>query len=89
MSYYPKLDSHIRDKNNQNMLQALINLTQLLKKFLLPFPGEVDKIDINKLTNVPKSVNDLKTKVNNVDGGKLKNIPNCSYQIRKLLKKQN
>ena len=45
----------------------------------MPFPGEVDKIDINKLTNVPKSVNDLKAKVNNVDGGKLKNIPNCSY----------
>ena len=34
--------------------------------------AEVDKFDINKLINVPTSLTNLKTKVNDFDGGKLK-----------------
>ena len=36
--------------------------------------AEVDKLDINKLTNLPTSLNNLKTKVNDLDVGKLKTI---------------
>ena len=34
--------------------------------------AEVDKLDINKLVNVPTSFNNLKTKVDDLDVGKLK-----------------
>ena len=37
--------------------------------------AEVDKLDINKLTNVPTSLNNLKTKVEDLDVGKLKTVP--------------
>ena len=36
--------------------------------------AEVDKLDINKLTNLRTSLNNLKTKVNDLDVGKLKTI---------------
>ena len=36
--------------------------------------GEVDKLDINKLVNVPTSLNNLKAKVNYLDLGK-KTVP--------------
>ena len=37
--------------------------------------AEVDKIDINKLVNVSTSLNDLKTKVDDVYVSKLKTAP--------------
>ena len=37
--------------------------------------AEVDKLDINKLVNVPTSLNNLKTKVDDLDVGKLKSVP--------------
>ena len=37
--------------------------------------AEVDKLDINKLVNVPTSLNNLKTKVDNLNVGKLKTVP--------------
>ena len=37
--------------------------------------AEVGKRDINKLTNVPTSLNNLKTKVNDLDIVKLKTVP--------------
>ena len=37
--------------------------------------AEVDKPDINKLTNVPTSLNTLKTKVDSLDVDKLKTVP--------------
>ena len=37
--------------------------------------AEGDKIYINKLINVPTSLNNLKTKVNNSDVDKLKTVP--------------
>ena len=36
--------------------------------------AEVDKLDINKLTNVPTSLNNLKRKVDDLDAGKFKTI---------------
>ena len=57
------------------MLQALIHLIYLLKKDSIALKPEVDKLEINKLTNVPTSLNDLKTKVDDLDVGKLKTAP--------------
>ena len=37
--------------------------------------AEVEKLDINKLTNVPTSLNNLRKKVNDLDVGKLKTVP--------------
>ena len=37
--------------------------------------AEVDKLDINKLVNVPTSLNNLKTKVYYLDVSQLKAIP--------------
>ena len=36
---------------------------------------EVVKLDINKLVNVPTSLNNLKIKVDHLDVGKLKTVP--------------
>ena len=43
--------------------------------------SEVDKLDINKLTNVPTSLNNLKTKLNELDVGKLKTV---AVDLKKL-----
>ena len=37
--------------------------------------AEVDKLDINKFANLPSSLNNLKTKVDDLNGGKLKTAP--------------
>ena len=49
------------------MLLALIDLSQLLKSILLLW--KLDYLDIIKLVNVPTSLNNLKTKVDNSDIG--------------------
>ena len=36
--------------------------------------AEVDKLNINKLVNVPTSLNNLKTKVDDLDVGKIKTV---------------
>ena len=37
--------------------------------------AEVDKLDINKLLNVPTNLNNLKTKVDDLDIAKFQNFP--------------
>ena len=37
--------------------------------------AEVDKLDINELVNVLTSLNNLKTKVDDLNAGKSKNVP--------------
>ena len=44
--------------------------------------GEVDKPDINKLANAPTSLNNLKTKVDDLDVCKLKKF---SVHLKKLI----
>ena len=44
------------------------------KKRFYCFKTEVDKLDINKLVNVPTSLNNLKTKVDDLNVGKLKTV---------------
>ena len=88
MSYYPELEIHIRD--NTKVVLDLSNYTikkQLdnaggvgssdlaHKKDFIALKAEVGKLDINKLVNVPASLNNLKTKVDYLDIAKLKTVP--------------
>ena len=57
------------------MLRVLIHLNQLLKKDFIASKPEVDKLDINKRTNDPTSLNNIKTKIDDLDVGKLKTAP--------------
>ena len=81
MSCYPEPDSHIRDKvkvvlelSNYATKKELEHVTGIDKsdvaanKYVIELKAEVDKLDINKLTNVPTSLNNLKTEVDNEDG---------------------
>ena len=56
------------------MLQLLKHLIQLLKKNCIAVKAEVYKIDINKFVNVPTSLNNLKTKKDDLHVGKLKTV---------------
>ena len=64
------------------MLQVLIHPIQLLKKDFIYLTSEFDKLDINKLANVSTSLNNLKTKVYDLDIGKLKTF---SVDLKKLI----
>ena len=47
----------------------------MLKKDFIALKDEVDKVDINRLVNVPTSLNNFKTKVDYWDVGKLETVP--------------
>ena len=84
MCYYPEPERHIRDKvkvvldlSNYATEKELKHATGIdtsdlaAKKDFIALKAEVDKLDINKLTNL----NYLKTKVDDLDVGKLKTLP--------------
>ena len=88
MSHYPQRDSHIRDKvkvvlnlSNYATKKELEHATGVdtsdlaAKKAFIALKAEVEKLDFNKFVNVPTSLNDLKTKVDDLDVGGLKNVP--------------
>ena len=94
MSYYPQTGRHIRDKvkvvldlSNYTTKKKIDHATGVdtsdltAKKDFIALKAEVDKLDINKLTNVPTSLNNLKTKVDDLDVGKLKTV---SVDLRNL-----
>ena len=85
MRYYPEFDSHIRDKvkleldlSNYATKKALkhatgVDTSNLATKIdFIALKAEVDKVDVNKLLNVPTSLNNLKSKVNDQVVGNLK-----------------
>ena len=45
------------------------------KKVFIALKAEIDKLNINKLTNVPASLNNLKIKLDDLHISKLKTIP--------------
>ena len=49
--------------------------------------AEVDNLDINKLVNVPTSLNNLKTKVDDLDNGELKTVPLALKKLSDILDK--
>ena len=88
MSYFPKPDSHIRDKvklildlSNYATKKELDHARRAdtsdlaAKKDFIALKSEIDKLDINKLVNVPTSLSNLKTKVDDLDVGILKTVP--------------
>ena len=50
--------------------------------------AEFHKIDIDKLVDVPNSLNNLKTKVNDLDVGKLKTVPIYLKKLSDVVNKQ-
>ena len=46
-----------------------------VKKDFIALKAEVNKLDIDKLVNVPTSLNNLKTKLDDLDVGKLRAFP--------------
>ena len=87
MSYYSKPNSHNRDKvkvildlSNYVTRKDLEQVTGIdtfdlaSKKDFIALKAEVDKLDINKLTDVPISLNNFKTKVDDLDVAKLKTV---------------
>ena len=94
MSYYPEAENHIRDKvkvvldlSDYVIKKELDHATGVdtsglaAKKDFIASKVEVDKQDINKLVNVPTSLNNLKTKVYDIDVGKLKIV---TVDLKKL-----
>ena len=88
MSNYPEPEILIRDKvevvldlSNYATKKELEHATAIdtfdltAKKEFIALKVEVDKIDINKLTNAGSILNNLKTKVTDLDVGKLKTVP--------------
>ena len=88
MNYYPEPEKHIRDKvkvvldlSNYATKKELgyatgINTSELAaKKDFIALKVEIGKLDINKLTNLPTSLNSLKPKADGLDVGKLKTLP--------------
>ena len=50
--------------------------------------AEFDKLDVNKLNNVPICLNNLKTKVDYWDVGKLKTVPVDLKKLSNLVDKE-
>ena len=82
MSYCTEPNSHIRDKvqvvldlTNHATKKELDLETQLAKVDFIALKAEVDKLGINKQVNVPTSLNNSKTNVEDLDVGKLKIVP--------------
>ena len=87
MGYYPESDSNFRNKvkvvlglpnyvTKKIEHAASVDTSDLAaKKDFIALKAEVDELDINKLNNVPTSLNNLKTKIDDLDVDKLKKIP--------------
>ena len=90
MSYYPELDIYVRDKVKDFRQIRFVKLWYYkeldhatdvdtsdlsAKKVFIALEAEVDKLDINRLVNVPASLNNFKIKVDDLDTGKLKTVP--------------
>ena len=88
MSYYTEPDSHIRvevkvalNLSNYAIKKELDHATGFdisnlaTKKDFLAIKAEFDKLDIAKMINVQTSLNNLNTKVDDLDVTKLKTVP--------------
>ena len=94
MSYYPKPYNHIRDtvkvmldlsnyatKKELEHGEGVDTFNLAVKKNFVALKAEVDKPDINKLVNVPTTLKNLKTKIDDLVVGKLKIV---SVGLKKL-----
>ena len=103
MHYYPQLDSHIRDKvkvvvclSNYATKRELVYATgvdtsDLATNFFFFFfalKAEVDILDTANLSNVQTSLNNFKTRADDLDAGKLKTILADFKKLSELLRKE-
>ena len=101
MSYYPEPDSHIRGKAKVVVVLDLQNFAtkQELKdpigigisparRNFIALKAEVDKLVIDEFVNVPSGLNNLKTKVDGLDVGKLKTVPIDVKKISDVVSKE-
>ena len=102
MHYYPQLDSHIRDKvkvvvclSNYATKRELVYATgvdtsDLATNFFFFFAlkAEVDILDTANLSNVQTSLNNFKTRADDLDAGKLKTILEDFKKLSELLRKE-
>ena len=95
MSYYLESDSHARDKvklvlelssyatkKGFHLAKSVDTSDLAAKKDFIALKAEVEKLDIN---NVQNSLNNLKTKVDNLAVGKLKTVPADSKNLKDLV----
>ena len=101
MSYYPKADSHIRDKvkvvidwsnyaSKKELKHAKGNDRWNLaaKCYFNALKPEVDTLNFNKMIKVPTGLNDLKTILDDLDAGKLKTVPKHSKELSDIVSKE-
>ena len=87
MSFYPESDRLIRNRTKEELdLSNYATKTELehatgvntfdlaAKNDFIDLKAEVEKVDINKLVNVPTSSNNLKAKVDDLDVDELKKV---------------
>ena len=55
------------------------------KKDFIALKAQVDKLDINKLVNIPISLNNLETKADDLDVSKLKTVPVDLIKLRDVV----
>ena len=95
MSYYLEPESHFRDKvkvvldlSSYATKKELDHATGVKtsdlagKKDFIALKAGVVKLNINKLVNVPTNLNNFKTKIKNLDVGKLKAVPTDWKKIK-------
>ena len=87
-SCYPEPYSHIRDKvkvvlelsncaikKELEHTKGIVRSDLASKNCFIALKAEVGKLDINKLTNFPTILNNLETKEEDLDVGKLRTVP--------------
>ena len=81
-SYLPYLNELIDQYNkiyndfiNEKPINSVTTSDLAAKKDFIALKDDVDKLDIAKLVNVRTTLNNLKTKVDNLEVGKLKAFP--------------
>ena len=84
LNYYLEPDSHIRNKIKVELdlwnyllkrIRTYVDTSDLAaEKDFIALKTEVNKLDINKLVNIPTSWNNLKTKTYDLDVGKSKTV---------------
>ena len=101
MDHYPEPDSHIRDKvkvvlglpiyaTKKELEHAAGADTSNLaaKSDIIALKAEDDKLEINVSLNPPTGWNDLKTKIYDLDVGKLKTVPIDLKKLSDMVSKE-
>ena len=63
------------NKKELNVATGVDTTNLAAKRDFITLKAEVDKLDINKLVNVPSSLNNLQPKVDELDVSMLKTVP--------------